>query len=244
MKLSIVIPVYNEGDSIEKVIRVLEAFVRMDHELVIVYDFDDDDDCPVVRSLQGEFPAARLHKNEFGRGVVSGFKAARGDYVCLFTGDCTDQPEAIPKMVDLMDRGYDLVSGSRYIRGGVKYGGPWLQTQFSYWGNILFQRFTGLPLHDITYSFKLYRREVLQTCAPKYDAGWVVSLDLGIQAALRGYRMAEIPTMWIDRQIGESKFQMQRWLPIYLKLFFSGVRQLRRWRKENGDIWGTPHYKS
>jgi glycosyltransferase involved in cell wall biosynthesis len=232
--LSILVPVYEEGENIEKVVRVLECLVRIPHELLVVYDRDNDDALPILRQLCPEFPNIRLVRNAFGTGVVNavktGFMRSDSEMVCLFTGDFTDQPEAVNAMVKKMAEGYDLVSGARYIKGGRKYGGPWLQTKLSRWGNWLFHALTDCPLTDITYSFKIYRRRLLDAVELSGQGGWVMSMEIGVQAWLKGFKMAEIPTVWVDRQLGESRFRLWKWLPVYAKWFLGGIYEINRKR--------------
>jgi glycosyltransferase involved in cell wall biosynthesis len=232
--LTILVPVYEEGENIEKVVRVLECLVRIPHELLVVYDHDEDGTLPVLRELSREFPNIRMVKNRHGRGVVNavktGFSQSDSEMVCLFTGDFTDQPEAIVAMAKQMAEGYDLVSGARYIKGGRKYGGPWLQTKLSRWGNWLFRMLTGFPLTDITYSFKVYRRRLLDAVHISGEGGWVMSMEITVQAYLKGFKMAEIPTVWVDRQLGESRFRLWKWLPVYTRWFFYGVYEINRRR--------------
>src|ERR1700739_4308161 len=202
--LAIVVPVYHEGENIEKLIRVVEALVRIPHELVVVYDFDEDNTLPAVRMLQPEFPNVKLLKNSQGNGlgvvnaIKTGFYNTLSAYVCLFTGDCTDPPDAVVPMYNRACAGYDVVSGARYIKGGRKYGGPWVQTKLSKWGNWLFKTLTAFPLCDPTYSFKIYSRRLLQSISIESDAGWVISLEISIKAVLAGLRMTEYPTIWVD----------------------------------------------
>ncbi len=236
--LSIIVPVYEESENIEKVIRILEALVLIPHEVVLIYDLGTDNTLPVVQRLQTIFPNIWLLQNKYGRGVVNaiktGFYHTESEFMCLYTGDNTDQPEAIIKMWEVIHEGYDVVSGSRYIRGGKKYGGPWLQTRLSRLGNRLFRLLTDFPLNDATYSFKMYRRSVFDTIDIETDAGWVISLEISIKAALNGFRLTEIPTVWVDRQLGVSKFRLSKWLPSYLKWFFLGVYRLNKQRLKRG----------
>jgi glycosyltransferase involved in cell wall biosynthesis len=238
--LAIVIPVYEESESIEKMIRLLEASLDTPHQLVMVYDREEDGTLPVLRRLMPEFPGIVLMRNcrGDGRGVVNaiqtGFYQTRSDYVCLVTGDCTDQPEAIAPMFALALQGYDLVSGSRYSKGGTKVGGPWLQTVLSRWGNLTFRALTGLPIGDPTYSFKLYSRRLLDSIAIEGRGGWAISFEIAIKAHLAGFRMTEIGTVWLDRQVGESKFRLAGWLPMYGQWFFWGLWQIHRKRWARG----------
>lgn len=226
-EVSIIIPVYNEAETVEKTLKVLNCMVSVPHEVVIVYDFDHDNTVPIVKKLQATIGTLRLEKNMYGPGVVNaiktGFQVAHAPVVCIYTADFADQPDAIDVMYEKIGRGFDVVSGARYILGGQKYGGPWLQTILSRTGNWLFQKLTNFPLSDITYSFKMYRKEVIDTIKVEYDAGWVISFEICVQAYLKGYKFAEIPAVWIARQLGESKFALSKWLPAYARWFFYGV---------------------
>jgi dolichol-phosphate mannosyltransferase len=241
--LTITVPVYEEAGSIEKMIRQLEACVPVPHRLAIVYDREDDNTLPVVRKLMLEFPNIALLRNCRGNGmgvinaIKTGFYETHSDYTCLVTGDCTDEPDAIMPMFALAQSGNDLVSGTRYRNGGRKIGGPWVQTQLSRLGNWWFGKLTGLPISDPTYSFKLYSRRLLDAITIETEGGWAISFEVSIRAHLAGFQMAEVGTLWRDRQIGESKFRLAGWLPVYLKLFLWGCWEinLMRWRKLRGQ---------
>ena len=167
VSLTIAVPVYEEAENIEKLVRTVEALVRLPHELAIIYDHDEDNTLPVARALESEFPNIKLMKNRFGNGkgvvnaVRTGLYGTSSDYVCIMTADSTDPPDAVARMYSLARQGYDLVSASRYSKGGKKYGGPWFQTILSKWGNAVFQALTGFPIGDPTYSLKMYSRGLL-----------------------------------------------------------------------------------
>jgi len=239
-EVSIIIPAYQEAETIEKTLKVLDCLVNVSHEVVIVYDSDDDPTVPVVKGLQQSIGTLVLQKNLYGSGVVNaiktGFKVTETPIVCIYTADFADQPDAIDMMHQKIRQGFDIVSGSRYIPGGRKYGGPWLQTKFSRIGNWLFRALTNFPLTDVTYSFKMYRREVIDFLTIEYDAGWVISLEICLKAYLNGFKFAEIPAVWIARQQGESKFSLGKWLPVYLRLFFYGV-----WHINKARVHGLRH---
>jgi hypothetical protein len=156
--------------------------------------------------------------------------------VCIYTADFADQPDAIDAMYEEIQRGVDIVSGARYIPGGQKYGGPWLQTILSRMGNWLFRILTDFPLSDITYSFKMYRREVIDAVKIEYDAGWVISFEICVKAYLKGFKFKEVPAVWIARQLGESKFSLSKWLPAYLHWFWYGVWSINKQRLGNQPV--------
>jgi hypothetical protein len=93
-----------------------------------------------------------------------------------------------------------------------------------------------LPISDPTYSFKLYSRRFLDAATITTEGGWAISFELSIKAHLAGFPMAEVGTLWLDRQLGESKFRLAGWLPVYLKLFAWGCWKinLQRFRAPRG----------
>jgi len=142
--LSIVIPVYNEGENVVPTLRgVVDQTRTRPLEVLIVHDFDEDTTVPVVKRLQAELPELRLHRNTLGRGVLnamkSGLRAARAPFVVITMGDGSDNPADIDPMYELARGGADVVAGSRYMRGGRQVGGPLLKRTMS--------RTAGLSLH-------------------------------------------------------------------------------------------------
>ena len=125
--LSVVVPVYNEGERVAPVLRALDAAIRLPHEILVVYDFDADTTVPVIRRLETELPAVRGHRNDIGRGVLNAMKAgiaaSTGRFVLISMADGSDDPAVINSMVALADSGADVVSASRYVRGGRQVDG-------------------------------------------------------------------------------------------------------------------------
>ena len=134
-ELSIVLPVYNEGEAVEPVLRALSAGVLTSHELVVVYDFDEDTTVPVVARLATDIPGLRGLRNDMGRGVLNAMKAGiagtTGPYVLISMADGSDEPHVVDPMVALARAGADVVSASRYMPGGHQIGGPLLKRLMS-----------------------------------------------------------------------------------------------------------------
>ena len=230
--LSIIIPVYNEGENIEKVIRMINERVDIPYKLIVVYDFDEDNTVPVIRKLQGEYQNIQLEKNAYGRGpvnaVITGFGKNDSDFICILSADLSDEIDAIKRMYDLMLDGFDVVGATRYKMDGKKIGGPWFKTQLSRFLNLLFHQLTCFPLSDITYSFRMYRQEVIEVIEIETDAGWEISMEIAIKAYLEGFKITEIPVVWIDRELGSSKFHLFKWAKYYFKWFFFGIVQINK----------------
>ncbi len=234
-ELAVIVPVYNEGDNIEPVLRAFARAVRTPAQILVVYDFDEDSTVPVVRELQKEIRGLRLHRNDLGRGVLNAMKAglaaADAPFVLIMMADGSDDPADVDRMVDRARAGADVVSASRYMRGGRHVGGPPLKRLMSRVAGLTLHWFGGVPVHDPTNNFKLYSRRFLDSVTIESRAGFELALELTVKATLAGRRLAEVPTTWRDRTAGESRFRVRAWLPHYLRWYrhaFAGRLRLGR----------------
>lgn len=228
VELSIVIPVYNEGPAVEAVLRALHAAVRTSKELIVVWDYDGDTTRPVVEALEPILPGLRGVRNDLGRGVLNAMRAgineAKGELILISMADGSDEPHIIDLMVALARRGADVVAASRYMRGGGQIGGPLLKRLMSRAAGLTLHWFAGVPTHDPTNNFKLYRRSFLESTTIESSAGFELALELTVKATLAGRRVAEVPTIWRDRTAGQSNFKLRKWLPHYLHWYALAFR--------------------
>lgn len=235
MVLDIVIPVYNEGKNICRTLAEIEDKVRTPHRVWIVYDFEEDDTLPALQAWERPTPEIHLLRNRFGRGVLnairSGFAAVPDDGVVLVVmADLADDLAAVDGMAARIADGYDLVCGSRYMPGGRQIGGPRLKGLLSRAAGLSLHFLTGLPTRDVTNSFKMYRTALLRAIPIESDGGFELGMELTVKAHARGYRVAEVPSVWRDRTAGESRFRLTRWLPKYLHWYWTALRTARRGR--------------
>ena len=218
--LAIVLPVYNEGEAVEPVLRALSAGVKTPHEVVVVYDFDGDTTVPVVRRLESEIPGLRGLRNDLGRGVLNAMKAGiagtSAPYVLISMADGSDEPHIVDSMVELANGGADVVAASRYMQGGRQIGGPLLKRLLSRLAGLTLHWFARVPTHDPTNNFKLYSRRFLDATTIESTAGFELALELTVKATIQKRRIAEVPTTWRDRTAGQSNFKLRKWLPHYL----------------------------
>jgi len=239
-EVSIVMPVFKEGEAVEPALRALARDIRTPHEILVVYDFDEDPTVPVIERLAAELPAVRGHRNDLGRGVLNAMKAgiagSTAPYVLITMADGSDEPQIVDSMVALARDGADVVAASRYMRGGQQIGGPRLKRLMSKTAGLTLHWFAGVPTHDPTNNFKLYARRFLDAVTIESSAGFELALELTVKATLDGRVVAEVPTTWRDRTAGQSNFRLRRWLPHYLHWYwrafigrwFGGVRRAAR----------------
>ena len=234
--LSVVMPVFKEGEAVEPVIRALTADVVTPHEILVVYDFDEDPTIPVIARLSSELPAVRGLRNDLGRGVLNAMKAgiasARGEFILITMSDGSDEPQIVDEMVAKARAGADVVAASRYMRGGHQIGGPPLKRLMSRTAGLTLHWFAGVPTHDPTNNFKLYSRRYLDTVTIDSTAGFELALELTVKATLDHRRVDEVPTTWRDRTAGESNFKLRKWLPHYLDWYRRAF--VGRWLRRRG----------
>ncbi len=226
--ITIVVPVYQEADNIAPFLRDLETQVHEAHEVLIVYDFPEDNTLPALAALQPPCPNVRLVHNTLGRGVLNalkaGFQASQGDVVVVMMADRSDEPKDVAALAQLVRDGADVVAGSRYIRGGRQEGGPILKRFLSQMAGMSLHFFAGLPIHDATNNFRAYSRRVVTDIPIEGESSFALALELTLKAHWRGWRLAEVPTTWHDRTAGQSRFRLFAWLPHYLRWYLRALR--------------------
>ena len=224
--ITIVVPVYNEGDNIKTTLAELDAKVRVAAETWLVYDRDDDTTLLPARELDGKTKIPfRLVRNKYGHGALNAIKTglenAKTELIVVTMADLCDPPEVINDMVAAAEKEKsDIVCASRYMKGGRQIGGPKLKGFLSHTAGLLLCWFARLPTHDPTNSFKLYRKSYLETVSIESTGGFELGLELVVKCREKGGRIVEVPTTWRDRVAGKSNFKLWKWFPNYLKWFF------------------------
>ena len=223
--ISVVLPVYNEDKNIQTCLRrIRDALEKAPHEILVCYDFDEDTTLGAIADMSDRPTSVRLVRNRLGKGVAyamrAGFEAAKGDVVVTTMADLSDPPEIIPLMAEkIRTGGADLVSGSRYMKGGRQEGGPWLKGFLSRTASLSMKWIGGLRTLDATNNFRAYRREFLEQMQVESTMGFELALELTAKAHVGGFRIDEVPTTWIDRTSGESRFRLWKWMPHYLRWY-------------------------
>jgi glycosyltransferase involved in cell wall biosynthesis len=235
VEVAVVVPAYNEGATIRGVIDGLDRAVTSSREIVVVYDADDDDTVPVVKTMLGTVTGLRLHRNHRGGGALeairSGVEATSARYVVVSMADGSDRATDIEPMVQLGRGGAAVVAASRYMRGGRQLGGPRIKVALSRAAGWSLHA-AGLSIHDSTSNFRLYSRELLDSVEIESRGGFELALELTVKAYAMGHTLAEVPTVWSDREHGKSRFALCKWLPLYLRWFCFGLRAC--WRRHTG----------
>ncbi len=231
LRYSVVVPVYNEAQSIGEFFRRARSSLPPDFELLLCYDFDEDNTVAAVADLSDEAkpPHTRLVRNRLGRGprhaIEVGMREACAPVVLVTMADLSDDYANVEDMIAKAEAGADVVCGSRYMPGGRQIGGPWLKRQLSWLAGMSLYGIGALPVHDPTNSFKAYRKAFLDRVRIESSEGFCLGLELTIKAHYSGGKVEEVPVTWRDRSAGESSFRLAKWLPMYLRWYLVAIRR-------------------
>jgi len=228
-ELTIIIPVYNEGAGFEDLWSEVNTHLQCPFRALVVYDFDEDNTVPAVLAVvaRGE-KRLFLVKNDVRRGVVgaliTGFRQVESGPLLVVMADLSDDLAQVGRMLELYLQGYDVVAGSRYMKGGRIVNGPVVKQALSRIAGVSLCWLRRIPTHDATNAFKMYDSSMLKRFTLESQGGFELNLEITVKAFLAGYRIIEIPSVWHDRTQGKSKFKLWSWLPHYLRWYFYAFR--------------------
>ena len=212
LKVLVIIPTYNEAQNITKLVPcVLNQAPNLD--VLVVDDNSPDGTAGLVRDMKDSDGHIHLierpAKMGLGTAYVAGFRfAIENSYDCVFEmdADFSHDPKEIPTFLKNIEN-CDLVLGSRYIKGVRVLNWPMQRLLLSYSANVYTRIITGLPLHDATGGFKCYRRKVLEAIdLDKIKSnGYAFQIEMSFKAWKKGFKLLEIPIVFLDRRSGDSK---------------------------------------
>ena len=217
MKLSIVMPAYNEEESIsETVEQIEEAFakVNIEHEIFIVNDNSKDGTLEILKQLAQKYPSVKYETNNgpngFGYAVRYGLERFSGDCVAVMMADLSDSPyDLIRYYTTMIEGNYDCVFGSRFIKGGKVIDYPWVKKIINRIANFIIRMVMRIKYNDTTNAFKLYKREVIDGVKPILSPHFNLTIELPLKAIIRGYTYTVVPNSWTNRKYGVSKLKIK-----------------------------------
>ena len=187
----------------QPILRRIFEVVKIDAEVLVVYDDPSDTTVPAIQNLQSEFSALRAIHNTYGRGPANAIKfgidSSKSEVVVVTMADGCDDASQIEVLTRLVERGVVVAAASRYARAGQQVGGPFLKG--------LMSRIAGLSLYygarvgtrDATNSFKAYSTEFIRQVGIQSDKGFEIGIELVAKARRHRRPVAEVPTIWLDR---------------------------------------------
>lgn len=232
-ELDIVIPVYNEGENIVRVVRALERSVRTPFRVSICYDFEGDDTLRALREADlGGVPIRTLRNAGTGAfgAVMTGIDASDAPAVLVYAADDDYNAARVDSLVERWRAGARVVVASRFIKGGSMTGCPFpknVLVRAAAWTMRVIAR---VPTHDATNGFRLFSREVVRRIPLESSAGFTYSIEWLVKAHRLGWQIADVPVEWRERTHGKSRFQLRRWAHRYARwvLYAMATTYLRR----------------
>ncbi len=220
--LDIVIPVYQEGDTIVEVMESLHRSMTTPFRVLVCYDHEDDTTLPILHRYPHPTFEIVFVKNQ-GVGahgaVVSGFRASSAPAVLVLPADDTYNAGIIDQMVHHLQEGCELVAASRLMKGGCMVGCPWLKNILVRTASATLFALARIPTHDATSGFRLFSRRVLDTIVIESTEGFAFSLELLVKCHRLRWKIGEVPAVWFERTSGRSRFRIFAWLPTYLRWY-------------------------
>nr|CAG4641947.1 EOG090X0B9X [Eurycercus lamellatus] len=215
-KYSVLLPTYNEKDNLPIIVWLLvKSFTDSDHdfEIIVIDDGSPDGTLEVAKQLQTIYGDNKIvlrpreKKLGLGTAYIHGIKHATGNFIIIMDADLSHHPKFIPKFIAKQkEKDYDLVSGTRYSGDGGVFGWDLKRKVISRGANYVTQVLLRPGASDLTGSFRLYKKSVLeklvQSCKSK---GYVFQMEMVIRARQLGFTIGEVPISFVDRVYGESK---------------------------------------
>ena len=217
MKLSIVLPAYNEEGSIaETILTLYDTMLKynIDHEIFVTNDNSKDNTAGVLLDLQKTIPSLNWETNKgpngFGFAVRYGLDRFSGDCVAVMMADLSDDPEDLVKYYNTMIKdNVDCVFGSRWIKGGQVIDYPFAKKILNRIANMIIKMVLRINYNDTTNAFKLYKKETIAGLKPFMSPHFNLTLEIPGKAIVRGYTYSVVPNSWRNRKAGESKLKIQ-----------------------------------
>jgi len=192
--------------------------------VLICYDSEDDDTLPAIDNNRAALAgmSIELVRNR-GRGahsaVLAGFAASTAPFVLVFPADDDYNAGMLDAMVGKAEGGCDIVCASRFMAGGSMQGCPWLKAVLVRAANFTLYHVARLPTHDASNGFRLFSRRVVDEIEIESERGFCYSIELLVKCHRLGWPIGEVPARWFQRAHGQSRFQVIKWLPEYLRWY-------------------------
>ena len=223
LAISVVIPAYNEGESIVPVLdRIFDA-VQSECEILVVVDFAQDTTVPVLQAYGEHEPRLKAVVSTYGRGPANairyGIDQVANPVIVVTMADGSDDPRQIDALARLVERGVVVAAASRYCASGQQVGGPLGKSLLSRTAGTSLGLLARVGTRDATNSFKAYSTEFIREVGIDSRSGFEIGLELTAKARRLRRPVAEVPTIWLDRTDGQSNFKLAEWIPRYLRWY-------------------------
>jgi dolichol-phosphate mannosyltransferase len=222
-QLSVIIPAKDEEGCIASTVEHLFVELRLrevPHEILVVDDGSVDRTWQILEAARERVPTLVHIQNPgphgFGRAVVCGLDHMKGDAAVIMMADESDDCRDVVTYWKVLNKGYDCVFGSRFIKGGGTIDYPYLKLKINRLANLFLRVLFRIKLNDTTNAFKAYRRTVIEGCRPFLSPHFNLTIEIPLKAIVRGYSWKVVPTTWRNRRTGSPKLKIKEMGSRYL----------------------------
>lgn len=228
---SLIIPCKDEGPEFVTILKRFKNYIKDDTEIIVVVDNENDS---TISEIKKSDLGINLFVNTYGTGpahaVTYGIDNSKGNAVCIAMGDGSDDPKQVEDLFLLIERGLSVAVASRYIRNGNYIGKKGIKYLLSKYSGLIIYFVFRTGTKDPTNMFKAYSKDFINSVKIESTNGFTLGLEMIVKAKLNKRPIGEIPTIWIDRAHGESKFDLRKFLPSYCYWVFRLLFR-RKWKK-------------
>jgi len=218
-KLDIIIPVYNEDENIIKLFKLLDSTVICNFRILICYDNESDKTLKHLKNLniiKNEIKLIKNPKQGPNSAIIEGIKSSNSKIILVYMADDFENIKLINEMVDLIEKGNDLVIPSRFITGGKMLGAVKSKEMVTRIGSNLIYYLAGIPYKDCTNAFKMFSASITDVIKFESTMGFTFALELVVKSYFLKLKIIEVPSTWIEVKNRKSNFKMIKWIPYYI----------------------------
>ena len=218
-KLDIIIPVYNEDENIIKLLKLLDSTVICNFRILICYDNESDKTLKHLKNLniiKNEIKLIKNPKQGPNSAIIEGIKSSNSKIILVYMADDFENIKLINEMVDLIEKGNDLVIPSRFITGGKMLGAVKSKEMVTRIGSNLIYYLAGIPYKDCTNAFKMFSASITDVIKFESTMGFTFALELVVKSYFLKLKIIEVPSTWIEVKNRKSNFKMIKWIPYYI----------------------------
>ena len=219
MKLDIIIPVYNEDENIVRLLKSLEDEIVCNFRVLICYDSESDKTLKYLKNnnvINKEILLIKNPKQGPNSAIIEGINSSKAEIILIYMADDFENVKLINNMVNLVERGNDLVIPSRFIPGGNMVGAKKIKKVITIIGSYLIYYFARMPFKDCTNAFKMFSAGLKNKIKLDSTTGFTFALELTAKSYLLNFKIIEIPSIWIETKNRKSNFKIYKWLPYYI----------------------------
>lgn len=229
MKVSIVVPAYNEEGNLPILVKNLQGLIKREklNAEVILVDDNSTDSTPRIcdmfsKKYSNVFTIHRVGNRGMGNTLLEGTDKATGDVIVWVMADLSDDLNTILEFLRKIKNGCDIVFGSRYMKGGSSGNLSFLKTTLSRGFATLSRIFIGINIHDITNAFRAFKKEIIYSIKLE-STDFAISPEFALKGYLAGFKLCEVPTTYSNRKKGITKFKMFEMGKKYFKVFLCAL---------------------